>query len=396
VTARVGIACNAATRARFITDASVARLRQAAEVRWLEFGGPARASGPPPADKLTRARLIEFAAGLDALVVSHGCPRVDDEVLAAAPSLRLVGDLHGDRFAQRIDVEAARRRRVWAVDTTNASSDPVAEWALALMLIGLRNAGAMFRRLVAGELLWPDRTVFERDPGYLNGELTGKTVGIIACGHIGRRLLELLAPFRVRALVYDPHAPGVLAEIYDVTMTSLHRVMSGSDVVVCLAPLTTQTRGMIGADAIAALRPGSVFVNVSRGAVVDSAALTERLRGGDVIACLDVWDPEPVPPSAEIRTLPNVFLSPHIAGVTAAAEPRFFDLMVDEVLRVLAGDHPRHQLIPREPLPGPGLPQPQGKARVPAADPRSQEGGNARSERVDSRTTSSGSSTTRR
>jgi phosphoglycerate dehydrogenase-like enzyme len=352
MTARVGIACNAATRARFITEAAVARIARAAEVRWLSFGGPARPAGPPPSDDLTRARLTEFVPGLDALIVSHGCPRVDDEVLAAAPSLRLVGDLHGDRFAQRIDVAAARRRGVWAVDTTNASSDPVAEWALALILIGLRNAGALFRQLVAGELLWPDRTVFERDPGYRNGELTGKTVGIIACGHIGRRLLRLLAPFGVRVLVYDPYAPGALAEIYDVTVTSLHRVMSGSDVVVCLAPLTSRTRGMIGAAEIAALRPGSVFVNVSRGAVVDSAALTARLRGGDVIACLDVWDPEPVPAGAEIRDLPNVFLSPHIAGVTAAAEPRFFDLMADEVLRVLAGDHPRHRLIPREPLSG--------------------------------------------
>jgi phosphoglycerate dehydrogenase-like enzyme len=272
-------------------------------------------------------------------------------VLAAAPSLRLVGDLHGDRFAQRIDVEAARRRGIWAVDTTNASSGPVAEWALALILIGLRNAGALFRLLVAGELLWPDRTVFERDPGYVHGELAGKTVGIIACGHIGRRLLELLAPFGVHVLIYDPYADDVLAEIYDVTMTSLHRVMSGSDVVVCLAPLTSQTRGMIGADAIAELRPGSVFVNVSRGPVVDCAALTARLRDGDLIACLDVWDPEPVPPDDEIRAMPNVFLSPHIAGVTAAAEPRFFALMVDEVLRVLAGDQPRHQLIPREPPP---------------------------------------------
>lgn len=346
--ARVGIACNAATRARFITDEAVARLARAGEVRWLEFDGPARASGPPPDDPATRARLVEFAADLDALIVSHGCPRVDEEVLAAAPSLMLVGDLHGDRFAERIDVAATARRGIWAVDTTNASSDPVAEWALALMLIGLRNAGALFRRLVAGEVLWPDRTAFTEDPGYLNGELTGKTVGLIACGHIGRRLLELLAPFGVSVLVHDPYAPEVLAEIYDLTLTSLHRVMAGADVVVCLAPLTTQTRGLIGADAIAELRPGSVFVNVSRGPVVDSAALTARLRRGDVIGCLDVWNPEPVPADDEIRALPNVFLSPHIAGVTAAAEPRFFDLMVDEALRALAGDHPRHQLVPRD------------------------------------------------
>jgi hypothetical protein len=207
MTARVGIALNAATRTRFITAEAVGRLARSADVRWLEFDGPVRDSGPPPDDKRTRERLIEFAADLDALIVSHGCPRVDDEVLAAAPSLRMVGDLHGDRFAARIDVAAAARRGVWAVDTTNASSDPVAEWALALILIGLRNAGALFRRLIAGEVLWPDRTVFTGDPGYRNGELTGKTVGIIACGHIGRRLIELLVPFHVSVLVHDPHAP---------------------------------------------------------------------------------------------------------------------------------------------------------------------------------------------
>ena len=94
-----------------------------------------------------------------------------------------------------------------------------------------------------------------------------------------------------------------------------------------------------------------MFVNVSRGPVVDTAALVDRLSRGDVIACLDVVDPEPLAADSPLRAMPNVFLSPHIAGVTAAAEPRFVDLMVDEVLRVLAGHRPRFRLTPRE---GPG------------------------------------------
>jgi len=346
--ARVGIVCTAAARARYVGPASLERLRAAADVTVLELPGPSRTSGPPPVDPPLTRRLCEFARDLDALVVSYGAPRVTDEVLAAAPSLKVVGDTHGDRFAARVDVAAAARRGIAVVDTTNGSSDPVAEWALALVLIGLRNAGAHFRRLVAGEVLWPDREVFRQDPGYLGGELTGKTVGLLAVGNVGRRLIALLEPFAVSLLAHDPGAPSELGPIYGLELTSLDAVLERSDVVVCLVPLTAGTRGLIGAAELERLRPGAVFVNVSRGAVVDTEALVARLARGDVVACLDVVEPEPIPVDCALRTMPNVFLSPHIAGVTAACEPRFFDLMVDEVLRVLAGSRPYFPLVPRE------------------------------------------------
>jgi len=260
----------------------------------------------------------------------------------------MIGDTHGDRFAARVDVAAATLRGIAVVDTTNASSDPVAEWALGLILVGLRNAGAHYRRLIAGEVLWPDRDAFLADPGYLNGELTGKTVGLIGAGNVGQRLIKLLQPFDVALLVHDDAAPTAMATMFDLERTSLGNVMARSDVVVCLVPLTTATRGMIGAGELDALRPGGVFVNVSRGAVVDTDALIRRLRRGDIIACLDVVEPEPLPVGSPLRSMPNVFLSPHIAGVTAACEPRFFDLMMDEIARVQAGYQPRYPLIPRE------------------------------------------------
>jgi len=346
-TRRVGIVCTSAARERYFPPAEVARLEQFAEVSWLEFDGPDRATDTPD-DVESVERLTQFVPGLNALVVSYGAPRVTDAILEAAPNLVVVGDTHGDRFGARIDVEAAARRGVLTVDTTNGSSDPVAEWALALILIGLRNAGAHFRRLVAGEVLWPDRDVFLRDPGYLNGELTGKTVGLIAAGNVGRRLIELLAPFRVNVLVFDPYAPIALADAYGVEFASLEVVLAQSDVVVCLVPLTSQTRGMLGAREFGLIRDGAVFVNVSRGAVVDTPALIAELSTGRFIACLDVVEPEPLAVDSPLRQLRNVFLSPHIAGVTAAAEPRFFALMVDELHRCLAGLRPHFPLIPRE------------------------------------------------
>ncbi|GAB3601572.1 NAD(P)-dependent oxidoreductase [Microbacterium tumbae] len=345
---RVGVIVTAAARQRYFFPDAVERLGRSAEVIWLELEGPDRTTGAPPEEPELVERVRAFVRDLDALVVGYGSPRITDEIMADAPRLRMIGDTHGDRFAARVDVEAAARRGIVAVDTTNGSSDPVAEWALGLSLIGLRNAGAHFRRLVAGESMWPDRTVFLDDPGYLNGELTGKTVGLIALGNVGRRLLELLDPFGVHVLAYDPGAPDVLANAYDIDLADLDVVLSRSDVVICLVPLTTATAGMLGAAELALLKPGAVFVNVSRGPVVDTGALIERLRAGDVIACLDVVDPEPLAVDSPLRAMPNVFLSPHIAGVTDAAERRFFDYMVDEVERVLTGIRPRFRLVPRE------------------------------------------------
>ncbi|MDR1387433.1 MAG: hypothetical protein LBJ44_07590 [Propionibacteriaceae bacterium] len=344
---RIGIVVTEPGRRRYFADRTVQRLSAWADLDWLIRPGTARQPGVPD-DARSQAELARFAADLDALIVSYGSPRVDATVLAGAPRLRFIGDTHGDRSAARVDLAAAAAHGVVVSDTTNGSSDPVAEWALALTLIGLRNAGAHFRRLVAGELLWPDRDVLLRDPGYLNGELTGKTVGLIALGNVGRRLVELLAPFQVKLLAYDPGAPDVLADVLDLDLTSLERVLAGSDVVVCLVPLTRASRGLIGADQLALLRPGTVFVNVSRGAVVDTEALIARLEVGDLIGCLDVVEPEPLAVDSPLRQMPNVFLSPHIAGVTDAAEFRFFELMADEVARVLSGCRPRYRLTPRE------------------------------------------------
>lgn len=264
-------------------------------------------------------------------------------MLDAAPRLQLVGDLEGDRFANRIDVEAAGARGIRVTDTTHGSSLPVAEWALALVLIGLRNAGAQFRRLIGGEEFRRSRD----DYGYRHGELTGLTVGLIGLGHIGRRLVELLRPFDCSILVHDPYVQKELALAMGIQLTSLDQVMARPDVVVCTAPLTPRTRGMLRARELELLKPEAVFVNVSRGAIVDSDALIARARRGDLQVALDVFDPEPIPAGSEIRSLPNVFLSPHIAGVTAACRPRFCSFMVDEIERLLIGDATLFDLTPR-------------------------------------------------
>ena len=277
----------------------------------------------------------------DGMIVGSGAPQLDAAMLDAAPGLKIVGELEGDRFAARIDLDAAWARGIRTVDTTNASSYPVSEWALGLILISLRNIGTQFRRMIAGQPRDRDMTPYR-------GVLQGRRVGLIGCGNMGRRLIKYLRPFEVDVWVHDPYVPAEMADVLEVLQTSLDNVLSQCDVVVCVAPLTPATRGMIGRREIGLMPPGTAFVNVSRGAIVDSEALIERLRKNDMTAGLEVWDPEPIPEDSEIRQLPNAFVTPHSSAWLGEGEVYgFFDLMVDEFERFYAGHQTRFDLTPR-------------------------------------------------
>lgn len=338
---RVGIACNPDLRNHYLSAGDLTRLRTIAEVSIADFAVPGDPWGQIPVVPDLEDRLAGFASDKDVLLVFHGAPRVTERVFAAAPDLRIVGDIEGDRFAGRIDVSAARAAGVLVVDTTHASSWPVAEWALALMLMGLRQNGR-FREIIAGQDM-SQESYRTTPPGR---ELTGKTVGLIGFGHIGWRLREFLAPFECPIIAYDPYAPRELADAQRVDFAPLETVM-GCDVVVCLAPATPRTTGMIGTVELALLREDAVFVNVSRGSVVDVAALIARAGQDDAWFGLDAHDPEPLAVDSPLRGMRNVFLSPHIAGVTVEAQPRFFALMVDELERFASGIEPRAQITDR-------------------------------------------------
>lgn len=337
---QVLLASNPNVRNVYLAAADVARLESFADWSWFSCEGGGIYSSNTDAE--TARRLGEALAETDALIVCHGAPTITEAVLTGAPHLRFIGELEGDRFASRIDLDAAWARGIRTVDTTNASSYPVSEWALALILVSMRNGGTHFRRIIAGET-GMKRELFPT----MRGELWGKRVGLIGCGHMGRRLISFLRPFQTEIFVYDPYLPRELPEALGFTQTSLENVLSGSDVVVCLAPHTPKTEKMLGVAEFALLRPGTVFVNVSRGKVVDSDALIARLRQGDICAGLDVFDPEPIPADSELLQLPNVFLSPHIGWYAGGAQTGFFGLMVDELERFFGGHETYFDLTPR-------------------------------------------------
>jgi phosphoglycerate dehydrogenase-like enzyme len=181
----------------------------------------------------------------------------------------------------------------------------------------------------------------------MGGRLHGKRVGLIGGGHMGRRLMKLLRPFEVEIWVHDPYLPVELAEALHFVHTSLDLLLSQCSVIVCLAPLTPGTRGMLGRRELDLIKSGSVLVNVSRGPIIDSAALVTRLQRGDIVAGLDVFDPEPIPADSLIIDLPNIFLSPHIGAHGGGQYPLFFSLMVDELDRFFAGHQTYFDLTPR-------------------------------------------------
>ncbi|MBT4141393.1 MAG: hydroxyacid dehydrogenase [Candidatus Latescibacteria bacterium] len=336
---KVLIACGQRVRDQYLPTREIERLEAFADWDWFACEGGGIEAANEDIDAANQ--LAERIDGVDALVVCHGSPRIDAKILERADKLRFIGELEGDRFSARIDLDAAWARGIRTVDTTNGSSYPVAEWALGLILVSVRNAGANFRRIISG--VTPSRG----DKTEMCGSLWGKRVGIIGGGHMGRRLMKLLRPFEVEMWVHDPYLPREMGEALGFLQTSFDQIFSLCDVIVCVAPLTPKTRGMIGQRELNMIRSGSVFVNVSRGAIVDSSALVERLKRGDIVAGLDVFDPEPIPADNEIIDLPNVFLSPHIGWATGDDSPHFFNLMVDELDRFFAGHETHFDLTPR-------------------------------------------------
>ncbi len=156
-------------------------------------------------------------------------------------------------------------------------------------------------------------------------------------------MIALLEPFQVRILVYDPYLPDERAAALGVERASLETVLR-ADVVSNHAPITPETRHMLGARELSLIRPGAVFVNTARAWAIDQAALLRELQTGRFWAALDVFEPEPLPEDSPFRGLDNAFLTPHRAGQTAETYLRQGAAMVDEVVRFLSGQTLRYQV----------------------------------------------------
>ena len=175
--------------------------------------------------------------------------------------------------------------------------------------------------------------------------LFGRRVGIVGFGRIGRAVAKLLAPFGVELLVSDPYAHTDEVAASGATFVQLDELVSDCSVVVLCAALTPETRGMFDARCLALLRDGSYLINVARGGLIDMEALLQELRNGRITAALDVTDPlEPLPADHDLRQLPNVTLTPHIAAGGLEMRREMGAVAVEEVVRFANGLAPLNRV----------------------------------------------------
>lgn len=274
------------------------------------------------------AELLAAVAEARALVVRNRT-QVRGALLAAAGRLEVVGRLGVG--LDNIDMEACRRRGIAVHPATGANDVAVAEWVMAAALILVRGAFGASAEVAAGG--WP-RTRLMR------GELMGRTMGLVGFGAIAREVAARARAFGMGLAAHDPYLAEGDPVWAGVARLSLPDLLAAADVVSLHVPLTAETRGMIGAAALAAMRPGAVLINAARGGVVDEPALAAALRSGALGgAALDVFAEEPVTAAtgALFAGIPNLILTPHIAGVTVESNVRVSAMVAERVARHLTG-----------------------------------------------------------
>ncbi|MET8847829.1 hydroxyacid dehydrogenase [Amycolatopsis sp. NPDC004625] len=302
--------------------AELARLRAAA-----------RLGDPLWTDELASAAARARLAEAEVLITSWGCPPLDEPVLRAAPNLRAV--LHAAGSVRDHVGAAVFDRGLLVTTAADANAEPVAQYTLGAILWAFKKV----------PFLAADARAFREDWRYREhrGELSGRdrTVVLVGFSRVGRRVAALLRLLGLaRVLVVDPVAGPDEIRAAGAEPATLAHALPQADVLSLHAPSLPETRHMIGAAELAALPPGAVLINTARGALVDTAAL-ERACTGGLHAVLDVTEPEPLPAASPLYDLPNVVLTPHVAGSLGAETRRMTAEALGELERYAAGLPPR-------------------------------------------------------
>lgn len=270
----------------------------------------------------------------DVIFSGWGGPLMDEEFLSAAANLKAV--FYGAGTIKYIVTEAFWERGIVITSAYAANAIPVSEYTVSQILFCLKR-GWYFALATKRDRKYPP---LENIPGAY-----GSTVGIISLGAIGKRVCKLLDAFDLKLIAYDPFADDELASQLGVELCSLDDIFRYSDVVSLHTPLLKETVGMIKGEHFAAMKPYASFINTARGAIVREDEMIEVLRRrSDITAVLDVTSPEPPREDSALYTLPNVVLTPHIAGSMGRECRRMGEYVLEELKRWLAGEPLKWQI----------------------------------------------------
>ena len=275
------------------------------------------------------ADLKAALPGARALIVRNRT-QVTDDLLAAGESLRVIGRLGVG--LDNIDLAACAARGIPVCPATGTNAVSVAEYVIAGILMLRRGAYHASDRVLAGD--WP-RTEL------IGQEAAAARLGLVGFGGIARAVAKRALAFDMRIAAHDPFVEddAPLWQETGVSPQALDPLLAESDVISLHVPLTEETRHLIDAPRLARMRPDALLINSARGGIVDTAALAEALKAGRLGgALLDVFEEEPLPTDSSLTDVPNLLLTPHIAGVTAESQVRISRATAANVRRVLAGE----------------------------------------------------------
>jgi (S)-sulfolactate dehydrogenase len=271
--------------------------------------------------------LVDDARGL----IVRNRTVVDGDLLTAAPRLQVLGRLGVG--LDNIDLKACEEHSVLVRPAFGANADAVAEYVIAAVLSLVRGAFLSTALVVAG--VWP-RTEMD------GLEVAGRTMGLVGLGDISRRVATRASALGMQVCAHDPYLAVDDAAWDSIENVGLARLISQSDAISIHVPLTNETAALFDSDAIRSMRPGAVLVNTARGGIVDEEALADALREHRIRgAAIDVFEHEPVDRSIGQRfeNVPNLILTPHIAGVTEESNLRVSQMTAELVRVVLEGDN---------------------------------------------------------
>jgi len=296
---------------------------QADLTRLIEIEGPAWGQSAI-ANNLSLLRDAEI------IMASWGVPVMDEEFLEAAPNLRAV--FYGAGSIRVFTTPAFWERKIVVSSAYSVNALPVSEYALGVILLSLKRFWSFAYTVKQGVDPWENH--LRKVPGNY-----GSTVGFVSLGMIARRVIRLLKPFDIKCIVYCPFLTESDAAELGVERCSLSEIFRRSDAISLHTPLLPETTGLITGELIASMKEGATLINTARGAIIRESEMTATLRKRkDLTAVLDVCHPEPPVPHSALLQLPNVVLTPHIAGSLGNECRRLGRCMVDELRRYLAGD----------------------------------------------------------